>query len=85
MGAFLAGDRSAISGKLRILLQDVKSGMFLDSTGQWTANMEEAAVFSSGSNAVMAAVEHGRMDCHMLYTFADPSMNFLVPIRPEKP
>jgi hypothetical protein len=65
---------------MNILLQNSTTLNYVDEAAGWTANHEKARVFATGLEAMVYCFNHHIADMRILGEFADPRMNFSVPV-----
>lgn len=70
---------------MRILLQHVRTQLFLKSLGNWTANPYEAFDFEHSQRAMDFAAENGLNGVQILVKFIDSQFDEAVPIPPAPP
>ncbi len=56
---------------MRIVLREIKSGRFLEQTGEWTADLDRARTFKHSAEAMDAARENKLEGWEVLLAFDD--------------
>jgi hypothetical protein len=62
---------------MRILLRQPETGLFLQPTGEWTANRETAREFGGAVNAYLWASERGLFGTEVWLALIDPLKDFV--------
>ena len=65
---------------MRILLQHVRTRLYLRNLGYWTANPFESLDFEYSQKAIEFAREHNISDVQIAVTFADSQFDEVVPL-----
>ena len=65
---------------MNILLQNKKTRFYVEWAGGWTAHAAQARVFASGLDAIFYCLNHNFADMQISGEFADPRMNFTMPV-----
>ncbi len=68
---------------MRVLLQNKKTRLFAQETGEWTINIEEAFVFLNSDKAIDFAFEHKLPDVHLVFWFKDQNYCLTLPFQKE--
>ncbi len=69
---------------MRILLQHVRTGLYLSSPGHWTANPFEALDFQQSQMAIDFACDHSIDGVQIAVTFVDHQFDEVVPLPPRQ-
>ncbi len=67
-----------------ILLQNKMTMRYVAGANGWTAEREDARVFSNGLEAVLFCLQHPVANMQIVGRFADPRMNFAVSVTDVK-
>ena len=70
---------------MKILLQHIRTQLYLLSAGQWTANPFEALEFPHSQSAIDFAREHSIDGVQIAVTFVDRQFDEVVPLPPIHP
>jgi hypothetical protein len=73
---------------MKILLQNKKTGGFVEEAGSWTTHIQKAFTFLNSDKAVEFAVEHRLSDVHLVLWFEELHHRLTIPLqgnRPEDP
>jgi hypothetical protein len=70
---------------MRILLQHVRTQLYLQSPATWTANPFEALDFQHSQKAIDFAREHNVDGVQIAVTFLDHQFDEIVPLPPIQP
>jgi hypothetical protein len=70
---------------MRILLQHIRTQLFLKSLGNWTANPYEAFDFQHSQRAIEFAEKNQLQGIQILVKFIDSQFDEAVPLPLEKP
>ena len=73
---------------MRILLQHVRTQLYLRDLGNWTANAAEALDFHQSQNALEFARNHNISEVQITVKFADSQFDEVVPLphfQPDPP
>ncbi len=57
---------------MRVVLREIKSGLYLRDTREWTPKLEEARTFRHSAEAMDLARKHGLEGLEVLLAFEDP-------------
>jgi len=66
---------------MRILLQQVQSGLYLKASGEWVANPAEATDFLSSSKALAFCAAHRITGVQMVLKFEREHYEIVLPVR----
>lgn len=70
---------------MKILLQHVRTQLYLQSPGNWTANPFEALDFQHSQEAIDFAREHNLPGVQIAVKFIDSQFDEVVPLPPIQP
>lgn len=70
---------------MRILLQNVRTQLFLRNQEEWTANPFEAFDFQQSQSAIEFAREHNLEEVQIAVKFIDSQFDEIVPLPPTHP
>lgn len=70
---------------MKILLQHVRTQLYLQSPGKWTANPFEALDFQQSQTAIDFARDHGIDGVQIAVTFVDRQFDEVVTLPPFRP
>ncbi len=70
---------------MRILLQHVRTQLYLQNPGNWTANPFEALDFQHSQMAIDFARDHNIEGVQIAVTFVDRQFDEVVPMPPLRP
>ena len=65
---------------MRVLLCEIRTGLFYRSPGQWTAQRDQAVNFGTSPKAIVYARENGLNDVEIFWDFDDEEYNVRLPI-----
>ena len=71
--------------KMRILLQQKETGLFLKDENTWTPDHLEAREFQSSSNAAELCSIHKITGVHLVLRFAEEHVQFTMPLLTNPP
>jgi len=57
---------------MRIVLREIQTGLYLQETGKWTRNLQEARTFKHSAEAMDVARKHGLDGLEVLLSFEQP-------------
>ena len=57
---------------MRIVLRDIKTGLYLQEAGEWTQDLKNARTFRHGAEAMDLAREYRLQGLEVLLDFEDP-------------
>ncbi len=67
---------------MRIVLREIKTGLYLQEPGEWTADLSEARTFKHSAEAMNLAREHCLEGLEVLLAFEEPTSqeHFSIPL-----
>ncbi len=65
---------------MRIVLQDVRSGLYLGEAGLWTADLRDAWDFKSSNRAIRFVEQHRYNGLRVLVAFVEAAFIDMVPL-----
>ncbi len=67
---------------MRIVLREIKTGLFLQRPGEWTRDLTEARTFKHSAEAMDVARQHGLEGLEVLLAFDGPTaqQQFSIPL-----
>ena len=68
---------------MKVLLQNKKTRLFVQETGAWTINIEEAFAFLNSDEAIDFAFERQLTDVHLVLWFKEQNYCLTLPFQKE--
>jgi hypothetical protein len=65
---------------MRVILRDMRTGFFLDSSSQWTRELDKARCFRHSAEAMDHALRNSIKDVEVLLAFEQPPNLVVLPI-----
>ena len=67
---------------MRIVLREIKTGMYLQDPGEWTTDLVQARTFKHSAEAMNMAREYGLQGLEVLLAFEEPvsQQPFAIPL-----
>jgi hypothetical protein len=67
---------------MRIVVQNPKTGCYLEETGGWTMDVRQARDFVSSADAMNARRQHGLAEASLVFRFEREGYSISVPLEP---
>jgi len=67
---------------MRVVLREIRTGLFVQGTGVWTEKLDEAKTFRHSAEAMDAARLNGLDGLEVLLAFEQPEYNVSLPLPP---
>jgi len=67
---------------MRIVVQNPRTGCYLEETGGWTVDIRQARDFVSAAVAMNALRQHGLADASLVFRFEREGYSICVPLEP---
>ncbi len=69
---------------MRVVIRNIKTGLFCAGGGEWAAQAEQAQDFSTAARAISFAFEAKLKDVEVLLCFEDPRYNIRFPLNAQE-
>lgn len=67
---------------MRIVVQNPRTGCYLEETGGWTADVRHARDFVSSADAMQVRRQHGLAEASLVFRFEREGYSISVPLEP---